>query len=334
MKAAVWKGKWEFEIEDRPIPRLEEDEVLVAVSYAGICASDVHIIEWGLFHPPLVLGHECSGTVEAFGSEVKGFQKADKVVIQPQLYCGKCYYCRRGQEHFCNDEYSTTASHRGAFAEYIIVKAKQVYRLPADTSLKDAALIEPLAIALHALDQSRMKAGEVILVIGTGPIGLLITQLARLSGAGTILITARSSFKGEFALKMGADRVVDPANDNLERVVNEVTEGRGVDVCFEAVGSSEAIEKGFLVLGKGGRLIIAGLPPLNSSIKINPLQLFTREIEIGSSLLAPYCFQRAVQLAHRLNLEQLITHCFNLSEIDRAMKIMRSGERIKVLLKP
>ncbi len=334
MKAALWVGGWEFSVEDRLIPPIETDEVLIAVSYVGICVSDLHVVEWGILPPPLILGHEFSGTVFDFGEQVKGFNKGDKVVAHPQGPCGECYYCREGLEHFCTAPYSNAFSMKGAFAEYVAVKAKQAYRLPDRTSLDEAALMEPLAIALHSVDRSDLKTGQRVLIIGGGTIGLLVAQLAKISGAAEVMVSTRSSYKREAALKMGADRVLDPLNENLVEIVDEVTEGRGLDICFEAVGSSKVIEEGFSLLGKQGRLIVVGTPPKDSTITINPFRLFYQEAEIRGSFFSPYSFQRAVQLLPRLNLKPMITHCFDLSEVRQAMDVMKNQDRIKVLLKP
>jgi len=216
----------------------------------------------------------------------------------------------------------------------VIIKVRQTYHLPDQVSLEEAALLEPLAIALHSIDRSDLKAGQRVLVIGGGPIGLLAAQLARLAGASAVMVSTRSSYKREVALRMGADRVVDPVNENLAEIVREVTEGRGIDICIEAAGTTQTIEQGFSLLGKRGRLIVVGTPPINSTITINAFQLFLREAEIRSSFFSPYSFQRAIQLLPRLNLRPLISHCFNLSEIQQAMEVMRNQERIKVLLKP
>ncbi len=339
MKSVVWVAKGQVKVDEWPIPKPGDDEVLIDVSHTGICASDIHIIEGGLpptiITPPRIPGHEFSGVVEAFGSKVKGFQKGDKVVAHPNGPCGECYNCREGEENYCTNLFSTIRGPvQGSFAEYTLVKAKQVYSLPPEVSLREAALVEPAAIAVHCVDRIDMKVGQRVLVIGGGTIGLLTLQMARLAGASHTILSEPVAFKRDLAQKLGAQRVVDPRTEDLAAVVKDCTEGRGVDVCIEAVGLPRAIEQGFPLLRERGKLIILGWPPAESTITISPHRIYRKELEIRGSFFSPYAFQRAIQLLPRLTLEPMISHCFALGEIHQALEVMKKQEGIKVLLKP
>jgi L-iditol 2-dehydrogenase len=339
MKAAVWVAKGEVRIEEWPIPQIQKDEVLIRISHTGICASDIHIIEGALpptiVTPPRIPGHEFSGVVEALGEEVKGFQPGDAVVAHPNGPCGACYNCREGEENFCTDIFSTIRGpSQGSFAEYVRVKGKQVYRLPPGVSLREAALVEPAAIALHCVDRIELKAGQRVLVIGGGTIGLLTLQMIRLTGASFTILSEPVAFKREIGRKLGADRLVDPRSEDLEAAVKECTEGRGVDVCIEAVGLPKAIEQGFSLLRERGKLIVLGWPPAESTITISPFPIYRKELEIRGSFFSPYSFQRAIQMLPRLSLDPLITHCFDLGEIRQAIETMKEQRGIKILLKP
>ncbi len=339
MKAAVWVSKGEVQVQDWTIAQPVEDQVLIDVAYTGICASDMHIVEGGLpasvLWPPRIIGHEFSGVVESVGPKVKAYKKGDKVVAHPVGPCGECFHCREGEDNLCTNVFSVIRNpNQGSFAEYVLVRSKQVYHLPEGIPLREAALVEPTAIAIHCVDRAEIKPGQIVLVIGGGTIGLLTMQVAKASGAGLIILSEPVAFKREVALKVGADRVVDPFKEDLPKVVKELTDGRGVDICIEAVGSPKAIEGAFDLIRDRGRLVIVGWPPATSTITISPFPIYRRELEIRGSFFSPYSYQRAIQILPRLSLPPLITHCFDLSEVRQALDVMKQQKGIKVLLKP
>jgi 2-desacetyl-2-hydroxyethyl bacteriochlorophyllide A dehydrogenase len=339
MKCAVWLDKGEIGMEERPIPEVGEDEVLIEVAYSGLCASDLHIIEGDLppsvLSPPRILGHEFSGTVAATGSQVKDFKEKDRVVAHPNGPCGECFFCRGGEENLCTNVFSVIRGPgQGSFADYIVVKAKQVYHLPETISLKDGALVEPTAVAVHCVDRAAIRPGETVVVMGGGTIGLLTMQIARLAGASLMILSEPVAFKRDVARETGADLVCDPTVEDLEAVVREATNGLGVDVCIEAAGAPSAIEQGFGLIRDRGRLVIVSWPPAESSININPFYIYRRELEIRGSFFSPYSFQRAINILPRLQLEPLVTHCLELNRIDEALEIIKTRKGIKVLMEP
>lgn len=339
MKCAVWTGADNVEVQERPVPEVSDDEILVSVAYAGICGSDMHILRGGLpvevLAPPRILGHEFSGVVERVGRQVKAFKRGDRVVAHPNAPCGECTFCRMGAENHCIGQYSIiTGPKGGAFAEYIVVKGRQTYHLPDHVPLKEAALVEPTAIALHCVDRAQIKPGERVVILGGGPIGLLCLQLARLAGASTLILSEPDQGRRHAGECMGADVVVDPLKEDLADIVREATAGMGVDVAIEAVGAPKVIEQGVELVRNGGRLMIVGWPPRTSTVNLHPYQIYRRELDIRGSYFSPYSFQRAINLIPRLDLAPFLTHCFRLAEAPQAFNAQKSRTGLKILICP
>lgn len=339
MRCAVWNGGSELEMEEREVPGVLGDEVLISVAYSGICGSDMHIIDGGLstasLPPPRVLGHEFSGVVQEVGPAVKGFSNGDRVVAHPNGPCGSCYFCRGGMENFCTDMFSVFKNPTGgSFADYVVVKARQLYHLPDGVLMRDGALVEPAAIAVHCLDRAELKPGQSVLIIGGGPIGQLTLQVARMQGASKIILSEPEEGRRVVAKACGADHVVDPLVDDLPAIVRDLTKGLGVDVCIEAVGNPSAIEQAVGLIRNAGRLVIVGWAPRTASISLSPYEMYRRELDIRGSFFSPYSFDRTISLLPRLILDPLVTHCFALTEINRALKAHRNHEGVKVLLRP
>jgi len=298
MKCVAWYGGADIRIEEFAVPELEEDEVLVKIAYTGICGSDIHVLNGGLSNKnaafPLILGHEFSGTVAAFGSKVEDLREGDKVCGNPIGPCGECYFCRNGMENFCTNPYAIIQGpggvrqrRWGAYAEYIVLKSKQVYKLPANTTLKHGALTEPVSIAVHCMDKAAIKVGETVVVIGGGPIGLLIMQMARLAGAGQVILSEPYEKRRNVAKSTGADIVVDPTREDLKEVVFANTNGLGAEVCIEATGVPALIERSFDLLRFAGRMIQVGWPPVGQTISIEPFKFYRYEFELKGVQLPP-----------------------------------------------
>ena len=247
MKAVIWHGPGDVRYEEKAIPSICEDEVLIKVAYTGICGSEIHIIDGHLpvsrIAPPQVLGHEFSGTIAQLGQNVTDFKIGDRVTAHPWVGCGECHYCRQAQEHFCTNPFNVLSNPRaGSWAEYTAVKAKQVYSLPQEMSLEIAALVEPFSIGLHAMDISNIRAGYSAVVLGAGVIGLACLQVAQRVGATLTIVSDLSDSRLELARKLGADIVVNPSRRNLRDAVLEATGGLGVHTCIEAVGVKATCE--------------------------------------------------------------------------------------------
>lgn len=296
MRAAIFEGPGKIQVKDFILTKPGDNDLLIQVGLCGLCGTDFHIFEGQApSKSPVVPGHEFAGTVVELGKEVSGFKVDDKVAIDPNIYCGKCQYCRTGNIQFCTNLKALGVTINGGFAEYSIVPSSQTYLIPKDFQFSIAAFAEPLSCCIHGMDQASIKHGESIAIIGAGTIGLLMLQLAKITGAGKIIVLEPIPEKREIAQRLGADYVFDPNDPTLNLRVSELTSG-GTDVIIECAGRQSAAQAALSLTKKGGRIVIFGLSGKEDTIKINLQDVFHREITIKSSLLNPFTFSRAVEL--------------------------------------
>ncbi len=340
MKAAVLHNIKDLRLEDVPSPRISGDEVLVRTKATGICGTDIHIYkgEWKT-NMPIILGHEFSGTVAELGHDVRNLKVGDHVVVEPNVPCGTCHFCRMSERnYFCENLEATGVTVDGAFAEYVKTKGRNAYRISDALTFDEAALIEPLACCIRGIDQAEIKVGDTVAIIGAGPIGLILLQLVRMAGAWMVIQTDMEETRLELAKKLGADYTVDLGKDDPVEAVNRLTDGYGVDVAIEAVGSPKAITQAMKVARRGGRLNIFGVSPQDAVWEVKPFNLYDKELTITTSYRSPFTFARAVQIASakRVRLKPLISHILKLEEIEKAFEVAekRLEGAIKVLIKP
>ena len=340
MRAAVFYGIRDLRLEDVPKPKISDNEVLIRVNASGICGTDIHIYrgEWKT-NTPIILGHEFSGVIADVGCKVKGLNIGDPVVAEPNIPCGSCYYCRMSERnYFCENLEATGVTVNGAFAEYVKIVASNVYRLPKGYNLDEAALIEPLACCVRGIDQAKIKAGDTVAIIGAGPVGLILLQLALKSGASMVIQTDMEDSRLSLAKDLGADHTINVTKADPVESIKELTGGYGVDVAIEAVGKPEAITQAMRATRRGGRLVIFGVSPEDAVWKVRPFELYDKELTIKTSYRSPYTFQRAVKIAAsgRVRLKPLISHIFKLDDIHRAFEVAekRLEGAVKVLVKP
>jgi L-iditol 2-dehydrogenase len=299
MLAAVFTGKNQLEVKDMPVREPGPDEIVIKVAYCGVCGTDLHI-----FHgdqgaaacpPGTVLGHEFSGTVTQVGSEVKSLKIGDKVSVDPNDYCGSCYYCRNGQSNFCENMIGIGTTTHGGFAEYCTFKAKQAYKLPDDLPLELAAMAEPVGCCLHGIDLSKIKAGDTVLVIGAGTIGLMMLQLAKASGASRMIVVEPAIEKHKVAYELGASLCINPKEED-PAVVMAAKGIPPVDVSIECVGFGATVQEAIRLCGRGGTVMLFGLTPPDCEIPLKPFDVFRRELHITASFINPYTLQRSLNL--------------------------------------
>jgi L-iditol 2-dehydrogenase len=318
MKAAVLKGIKNIVIEEYPLRKLEKEELLIKVASCGVCGTDKHIFEGKASSSiPIILGHEYSGIVADKSSSNQKLSVGDKVVIDPNIHCGYCSYCRRGQVNFCSNLKALGVTLNGGFAEYSIVPDSQAFVLPKDYSLDYAAFAEPVSCCLRAIDNASIKSGETVVVVGGGTIGQLMVQLTKISGALKVILVEPVKFKRELGFKLGADYVLDPNEEKFIEHYNEITK-IDTDVIIECVGNKEAVDLSLSLAGKGSRVVLFGLAPKDHFISVNLQYLLLNEIKIISSLLNPYTFNNSVELltSGRLDIKPLISKQFSLREIN------------------
>jgi L-iditol 2-dehydrogenase len=285
MKALLLKDYKQLEITSVPDPAIGPEEVLVRVEACGICGSDVHGYDGhtGRRIPPLIMGHEAAGLIAEVGANVKQFSPGDRVTVDSTVYCGKCFYCRRGNVNLCDNRNVLGVScneyrRHGAFAEFMAVPQHIVYRLPDDLSFEQAAMIEAVSIAFHAINRTPLKLGDTVVVVGAGMIGQLVIQTLRQAGCGKLIAIDIDDRKLQMARDLGADEGINANSPDISAQILERTHGRGSDLAFEVVGTSVAFNTAVTSVRKGGAVTLVG----NLSPKVDmPLQqIVTREMTL------------------------------------------------------
>ncbi|QNI33008.1 galactitol-1-phosphate 5-dehydrogenase [Alloacidobacterium dinghuense] len=343
MKALLLSEYKKFELADLPRPTPGPDEILVQVAACGICGSDVHGYDGtsGRRIPPIVMGHEAAGTVAEIGSGVSAFKKGDRVTFDSTVYCGKCDYCLSGQVNLCDFRQVVGVScgdyrRYGAFAEYVVVPQRIVYRLPDALSFPEAAMLEAVSVALHAVRVSEMRGGETALVIGAGMIGLLTLQSARAAGAARVLITDLDATRLKLAKEMGADDALHLSGAELIAEVMRLTAGKGVDVVLEAVGRNETISTAIDCVRKGGTVTLIG--NIKPEITLPLQKVVSREIRLQGTAASAGEYPQAIELmtSGKIRVKPLITAVAPLDEGPNWFDRLHAGEPnlMKIVLAP
>lgn len=299
MKSAVFYKKSDLKIEEiqKPVPKA--DEVLIKVMACGICGTDVHIFngDEGAAATPTgtVPGHEFSGIIEAVGTDVTEFSVGDRVCADPNKLCGECYYCQSGIGHFCENMIGIGTTVNGGFSEYCVVPQSQVYKIADTTTYEEAAMTEPVACCVHGIDMCNISCGDTVAIIGGGMIGMIMLQLAKISGAGKLIMIEPVEEKRKIAEKLGADLCIDPFTQNAEDTIKEKGIER-VSVVIECVGNTKTIEQAIKIAGKKSVVMMFGLTAPEDTITVKPFEIFKKEIVLKSSFVNPYTQKRALEL--------------------------------------
>ena len=338
MRALVYEGAWQMPLRqiEPPVPR--PDDVVVAVQAAGVCGSDVHgfMGTTGRRTPGIVMGHEFTGTIARVGDVVTDYHVGDRVIVQPLHTCGVCSMCRAGRANVCLNRTLIGMTYHGAYAEAVRVPQDQVYRLPDNLSWEQGALAEPLAVALHAVNLTPLSLMASVVIVGAGTIGLLALLAARLKGAGTVVVTDRSAHRLERAQQLGADIVVNVAEQDPVAAVHAVTDGAGADAAIEAVGISATVQQALAVTRIGGHVTWIG----NSApeVTLNMQQVVTREITIRGAYGFNDEFAHAIEVLRmgRIDVTPLIEKIAPLEAGPQLVHDLATGtlDAVKVILKP
>lgn len=337
MKAAIYFGRHDLRVTDVYLGPIGDNQVRVNVKYCGVCGTDIHIYEGdggaSAVTPPIVIGHEFSGVVSAVGKSIKSVRVGDRVSVDPNDMCGECYFCRNAQAHFCKNSIGIGTTYPGGFAEYVTVREKQVFKIPDSLSFENAALVETVSCCLHGIDLCDIKTGETVLIIGAGPIGLLMLQLAKMSGAGKIFVSEIVSEKRELALKYGANIVIDPLNEDIGAVVS--TNSGNVGCVIECAGTTRTIEQAIKYAGRGATVMMFGLVAPDATVEIKPYEVFTKELKITASFINPYTFDRAIEVLAlgKVKVDEIITDIIPLNEINKVFEDVSFRRRGKILIK-
>ncbi len=340
MKAAVFIGpNRPLEIQERPIPVPEYGEIVIKVAACGLCHTDLHYIDHGVptfAPPPLVLGHEASGTVFAVGDGVTERHVGDRVLVPAVLSCGRCEACRRGRENICANGVMLGNHIDGAYAEFLKVPAKDVLSLPPELPLIEACLIaDAVSTPYHAVvNRGEVRPGDRVVVFGCGGVGINVIQIAVAAGAEVWAVDMKPE-RLEFALQFGAAHVIDAsAAPDVARAVRRATDG-GADIAFEAIGNPKTVRTAIESVRRGGRIVVVGFCSEPAEIPAGKV-MFT-ELEIRGSLgCRPVDYPRIIELARRgrIRITELVSERVSLQDINRGLDFLRAGIGLRTIVVP
>lgn len=335
MKALVWTDINQLEIKNMDDPKPCAGEVLIRVACVGICGSDLHI--WHGDHPrakpPLIMGHEFVGTIAEVGPDVEGWSSGDPVAVYPVIGCGECAVCRDHGEHICGKLGLYGIDWNGGMAEYVKVRADKLHRLPAETDLTRAALIEPIAVGVHTMSLCGFKPGATAAIIGAGPIGVSVGMCAKQAGAKQVIIGDVSDFRLDVARKVGLE-TVNVKERNFAEVVRERTDGTGAEFVFEATGIPAAATNMLDPVAIAGMLVVVGIFP--GAIPVDLRTVAFKELRmVGVRMYSPAEFSRAVELvcSGEIDVSPLITDVYPLERgVEAFDRTAAGGDNIKILI--
>ena len=345
MKAAVLRGIDQMSVENLPVPEIDDDSALMRVEAVCICGSDIRILHHGnpRVHPPTITGHEAAGVVVRVGANIKNLKVGDRISIGADVPCGECDWCRNGLGNNCEINYAVGYQIPGAFAECmklpkLMCLEGPVTRFADDLSFEEAALAEPLACAINGLELVNMSLGKTVVIVGLGPIGCMMIDLARTMGAEKVICVQRSSLRMEIAKQYKADLYLASAETDIVRAVLEATGGRGADIIVTTCGSVEAHEQAVEMVAHRGYINLFG----GLGKDARPMSLYSNKIHYRESFLTgshgsvPRQHKMAVKLLEsgRVRVKPLITHRLALSEIEAAFAVMESRRGMKIVVTP
>jgi threonine 3-dehydrogenase len=338
VKASAGPGA---EIRDVPVPTCGPRDLLLRVLRAGVCGTDLHIVEWDRWsesriRPPVTLGHEFVGEILERGAEVEGFRVGERVACESHIVDGTCLACRTGNAHVCENTRILGVDVNGGFAEYVAVPAVNAWRIPANVPLEVGAVMEPLGNAVHTAFAGAISACNLA-VTGCGPIGLFAIGVARAAGASRVFASDVSPYRLDLARRMSADVVLDVTRESLPDRVRQLTGGHGLDGVLEMSGNPQAVRDGLAALRNGGRLSMLGLPREPFPVDWNRLVIFkgvTIQGIIGRRLFETWVQMDQLLSSGRLDVRPAITHIMPMQKFLDAIALLRSGQAGKVVLVP
>jgi len=350
LKAAVFYGPKDLRVEDVPIPSCSDNEVLIQVAFCAICGTDVRIFHHGhkAITQPQIIGHEFSGIIVEKGKDVVGYAVGDRVVVDPIVSCGHCYYCERGATNLCLEFKKTTEAfgyyYPGGFAEYVLIPEKAIrrgnlVRVPEGLSMEEAAIAEPLACALNGQMLSRVDLGDTVLIIGAGPIGCMHIGIAKSLGATKIMVAEIKDTRLEMAKKFGADMYINPAVESLEEVVMRETRGIGANVIIIAVSSKVMQEQALSLASCHARInFFGGLPKDDNMVSLDSNTIHYKEIFVhGTSGTTTNHIRTCLELlvGKRVQGKDYVSRVISLEELPHFLQgEVQEGKYLKVLVKP
>lgn len=341
-KAVFMKGIGEMEIVPVEMPALRDNDVLVKMEYVGICGSDVHYYEKGrignfIVEGDFILGHECAGEVVKVGSAVKGLKVGDKVALEPGITCGQCEFCKGGKYNLCPDvEFLATPPYHGCLKNYIAFPENMAFKLPDNVSTKEGALVEPLAVGLHAAAQGGVKLGDKVVVLGAGCIGLVTLLACKAFGATEVIVVDVIDKRLECAMNLGASHVINAKKENTLDKIAELTGGKGADIVIETAGSEFTIKQTAYAVKRGGTIVLVGLAP-KDVIEFDFMQIMTKEADIKSVFRYRNLYPAAIGAIAdgKIDVKGIVTHEFDFEDSKKAFDfvIENKNDVVKAVIK-
>lgn len=333
MKVAVMLGIGRMGFEERPIPEVKPNEVLVKLEYVGVCGSDIHYYETGrigsyIVQPPFMLGHESGGIVVKLGQNVKHLKVGDKVALEPGKTCGHCHFCREGKYNLCSDVvFFATPPVDGVFAEYVAHEADLCFKLPENVDTLEGALIEPLAVGFHAANQGEAHAGQTAVIFGAGCIGLVSLMALKAEGVNTVYVVDIMEKRLEKALEVGATAVINSNMVNPVEEINKLTAGEGVNLVIETVGMEITTRQAIDVARKGSNIVLVGYS--KSGEMTLPISLaIDKELTFKSVFRYRHIYPMAIEAvaSGKIDLRSIVTNIFDFDDIQNAMDMSVSDK--------
>ena len=329
MKSVRLHGIGDLRIQDEPAPVPQQGEKLIRIKSVGVCGSDLHWFSEGeigdaKLERPLVLGHEFAGETE----------DGQRVAVDPAIPCGHCEFCERGDPNLCeNMIFAGHGQHDGALREWMAWNEKSLFPIPDSISADDGAMLEPLGVAIHSVDLGKIKTGMTVGVFGCGPIGLLIIQMAKLSGAGNIIATDKLAHRAEAAKRFGASHAFLAGDSRELGEIRAATNGRGVDVAFEAAGTQDAVDASVAAVASGGKVILAGIPN-DDKTSFSASTARRKGLTLKLVRRMKHTYPRAIELVSKglVDVRSLVTHRFPLEQASEAFQVAERREGLKVII--
>ena len=341
-RAAFMTGLNKMEIREIEVPAPKEKQVLVKLEYVGICGSDVHYLEHGkigdfIVNGDFILGHECAGTVVEIGTGVENLKVGDRVALEPGQTCGQCEFCKSGRYNLCPSvEFLATPPYHGCLMNYIAFPENMAFKLPDSISTKEGALVEPLAVGMHAARQGNVKLGDSVVILGSGCIGLVTLLACKAFGATDITVVDIIPKRLEYAKKLGATTVINAAEKDVLAEIDKLTNKKGVDVAIETAGSAKTIAQTPYLIKNGGCVVLVGMTP-QDIIEYNFAKIMAKEAEIKSVFRYRNIYPQAIKAISKgiIDISGIVTHEFAFDDVAKAFDFVINNKQdvVKAVIK-
>lgn len=341
-QAVFMTGLNKMEMRDIEMPVLKEKDVMVKLEYVGICGSDVHYLEYGaigdfIVNGDFILGHECAGTITEVGSGVTDLKVGDRVALEPGCTCGQCEFCKTGKYNLCPDvEFLATPPYQGCLENYIAFPENMCFKLPDNISTKEGALVEPLAVGMHAANQGDVKLGDSVTILGAGCIGLVTLLACKAHGATDITVVDVMQKRLDYAMKLGATRVINAMEEDAVKKMDEITDGRGTDVVIETAGNKITIKQTSYIVKRGGTIVLVGMAA-EDIIDYNFAKIMNKEATIKSVFRYRNIYPVAIKAIADgiIDVSGIVTHEFDFTDTAKAFDfvINNKNDVVKAVIK-